>query len=84
MSRHTHHVKHPRAKRSVFTAEQQREIRRLAGQGYASSIVAGQLKLPRDAVAIWMRENGVSGGQGPGPRSAPPVTLPKLKCLEGE
>lgn len=83
MSKHTHHVKHPRAKRPLFTAEQQREMRRLGRQGYASSIVASQLKLPRDAVAIWMRENGVSG-HGTGQRPAPPVTLPKLKCLEGE
>lgn len=82
MSQHTHHVKRARTAKALFTPEQRREMRRLAEQGYAAPVVARMLGLPRDAVTIWLGERGLTG-QRRGDKLAAPVTLPKLKCLEG-
>jgi hypothetical protein len=83
MSRHTNHVKHRRGKASLFTAEQQASMRRLAGEGYAANVVARMLGLPRGAVTLWLSERGLTG-QRRGPKLAAPVTLPRLKSLEDE
>lgn len=67
----------------LFTREQMREMRRLAELGHKAPAVASQLQLPRDAVTIWLREHGLAGQRGGAPVAAP-VTLPRVRFLEGD
>ncbi len=61
----------------VFSAAEQAEMRRLAGEGYGPSGSARQVNRAQDAVRLWLKAKGlVNTGNVPAP-----VTPPRVKAM---